>query len=70
MLDVLGALSQRPVIITLAIVGALLVTAASMLPQPKDGSTSALSRVLTRAGYGITGASIVLFIAAGFLSNQ
>lgn len=65
-------LSQKWVVVTLALIGAVMVTAASLLaprgtPVP---SGRAVSSLLSRIGYGLTFASIVLFIVAGFLSGR
>lgn len=70
MYDVFALLSQRSVIIALAFLGALLATIASFMPEPPQGPEKAVPRILGRVGYIITGVSIVLFIAAGFLSDQ
>lgn len=80
MIDLLITLSQRPIVVALAIIGALLVTAGSLLakPRPKQGSKAAspggeedsvLPRWLTQLGYAVTFTSIVLFIIAGFVSD-
>jgi hypothetical protein len=80
MIDALIFVSQRPVVITLAIFGALLVMAGS-LTQKRTGDQSGaarrstdnrvrpLSRRLTTFGYAITAASVLLFIIAGFVSD-
>lgn len=79
MLDFLFLITQRPIVITFAIIGALLVTAGSLVAkpaqtrqdpneEPSDGQ-SRLSRTLTRTGYAITMVSITLFIIAGFISD-
>ncbi len=76
-IDALILISQRPVVITLALVGAALVTAGSLTARPghPGGRTpdrdrrSPLSRGLTASGYVIAGVSILLFIIAGFVSD-
>ncbi len=77
LIDALILISQRPVVITLALVGAALVTAGSLTARAnrpggkisdRDRQTP-LSRTLTSSGYAITGASILLFIIAGFVSD-
>lgn len=67
MLEFLTFLAQRPVIIALAITGALFVTAGSYMAKPEH--TTARSRGVTRVGYVLTGLSMFLFITAGFLSD-
>ena len=78
MIDTLIFLSQRPIVITLAVLGALLVTAGALIakpgkpvdsPPPSESRKSPLARHLTSSGYAITFASIVLFIIAGFVSD-
>lgn len=84
MIDALILISQRPIVITLAIIGALLVTAGALVtkPQPRAAAGSAkgaknaksngqtkLSRSLTNLGYLVTMVSIALFIIAGFVSD-
>lgn len=80
MVDVLIFMSQRPVVITLAVLGALLVTAGSLVQKParsqtntaagsRSGAKSGLAKHLTTSGYVITFASILLFIIAGFVSD-
>lgn len=68
MLEFLALLTQRPVVIVLAITGALLVTASSFIAKPEDESQTA--RRVSIAGYVITGLSVLLFIVAGFLPRQ
>lgn len=65
MLEILTLITQRPVIIVLAITGALLVSASSFIAKP--GADTQSSRRLSNAGYAVTGLSILLFIVAGFL---
>jgi len=79
MIDVLILISQRHIVIALAIVGALLVTAGSLVSKPRsrnapepdrrDDEQSVLARRLTTVGYVVTMASIALFIVAGFVSD-
>lgn len=78
MIDALILISQRPVVIALAIVGALLVTAGSLITKPRPPGTpepdeedlrGTFAQRLTTAGYVVTMASIALFIVAGFVSD-
>lgn len=79
-IDALIFISQRPIVITLAIFGALLVIAGSLNNKPEQlqpggmtasalGRRRSLSKHLTAIGYVITFASILLFIIAGFVSD-
>lgn len=80
MIDFLIAISQREIVIALAIIGALLVTAGSLVAKPRgrnkpvpspaseDGQDT-LARRLTRVGYAVTMVSVALFIIAGFVSD-
>jgi len=57
-------LLTRPVVVALAVLGALLSTLASLLQR--NGVVSERSaRVLNYAGYGLMGASMLLFALAG-----
>lgn len=66
MLEFLQLVSSKPVVVGLAVIGAVMVTA---------GSFSGISRTLGKGGirlivvlgYGITGTSVLLFIISGFL---
>lgn len=76
--DTLIFVSQRPVVIALAVIGALLVTAGGLAAKsgaPGDARRreanvqTPLSRALTLTGYVVTGISVTLFIIAGFVSD-
>lgn len=78
MVDALFFISQRPIVIALAIFGAALVTAGSLAARSRQQGGRApssirrqdpLSRGLTILGYAVTLTSIVLFIIAGFVSD-
>lgn len=71
MIETLQAVSARPVVVTLAIVGASLVTAASLL-RSKDAAPARLrlASAMHYGGYALTGASIALFIVAGFVTGR
>jgi len=59
-------LLSRPIVVTLAVLGALLSTAASIL-QSRGLVGERRARVLNYAGYGCMGASMLLFALAGLL---
>lgn len=65
-MDLLDVLLQREVIISLAIVGAILATLGSYLLRDKSRVDRRTARLVLRAGYGVAWLSVVLFIAAGF----
>ncbi|KUO58644.1 MAG: hypothetical protein APF80_08860 [Alphaproteobacteria bacterium BRH_c36] len=78
MIDALILISQRHIVISLAIIGALLVTAGSLVAKPRgrnmpepagDDARGVLARRLTTVGYVVTMTSIALFIVAGFVSD-
>ncbi|MEP2942811.1 MAG: hypothetical protein ABJM86_05610 [Hyphomicrobiales bacterium] len=80
MIDILIFISQRPVVITLAILGGLLVTSASLFSNPKQNNQpingkrikqepTKLSKRLIVAGYSVMFVSMALFIIAGFVSD-
>ena len=71
MIEALHGVSGRPVIVTLAILGAAMVTAASLL-KSREASAGRLrmAGVLHYSGYTLTGVSVALFIVAGFISGR
>jgi len=60
-------LLTRPVVVTLAVLGALLASAASLL-QLRGYLNPTSARALNWAGYGCMGASMLLFALAGLRS--
>ena len=66
MLDLLQVVSSKPVVVLLAVIGALMVTAGSWNRVSgflgRGGTT-----FIVRLGYGMTGLSVLLFIIAGFI---
>jgi hypothetical protein len=61
-------LLSRTVVVTLAVVGAVLSTAAGFL-KARNVITEPRARGLNRLGYGLMGASMALFIVAGLLGS-
>ena len=57
-------LLTKPVVVTLAIAGAVLSTAASFL-QARNYVSERTGKVINYAGYGVMGASMLLFVLAG-----
>jgi len=57
-------LLTRPIVVTLAVIGALLATAASVL-QRRGYLREKGARVLNYAGYGFMALSMLLFVLAG-----
>ena len=57
-------LLTKPVVITLAVIGALLSTAASFL-QTRNCVSEKTGKAMNYAGYGAMGASVLLFVLAG-----
>jgi hypothetical protein len=62
-------LTDRTLIIALAIVGACLATAGSIC-RSRGRSTARWGNVMLWAGYLVTLASVILFVTAGFLSDR
>jgi hypothetical protein len=62
-------LLTRPVVVALAVIGALLATGASYL-QLRGYVSIRTGRLLNYAGYGFMGASILLFVLAGLLGHS
>ena len=59
-------LLTKPVVVTLAVIGAVLATAASML-QKRGIVGERGAKILNYAGYGVMAASMLLFVLAGLL---
>jgi len=57
-------LLTKPVVVGLAVLGAILCSLASYL-QTRGRVTEKTGRVLNRTGYGVMGASMLLFALAG-----
>jgi hypothetical protein len=62
-------LTNRTMIIALAIAGACLATAGSLL-RGRRRNTARLVHLIVWVGYLVSLTSVVLFVAAGFLSNR
>ncbi len=69
-MDTLTLLLQRPVIITLALVGAAIATLGNVTLRKSTQVGHKTARFITRVGYGISWVSVALFIAAGFFDPQ
>ncbi len=67
-MDLLGLIASRPVVIALAILGAIVATVGGWLMRDPGRLGARGARFVLRLGYGITGASVLLFIVAGFLA--
>ena len=61
--------TDRIVIIALAVVGACLATAGSLW-RSRSRRGARLAHVVLWAGYLVSAASVMLFVAAGFLSDR
>lgn len=57
-------LLSRPIVVALAVLGALLSTAASLL-QRRGLLTERAAQTLNYAGYGVMAMSMLLFVLAG-----
>ncbi|RXF75551.1 hypothetical protein [Hansschlegelia zhihuaiae] len=68
-MELLGVLIARETIIATAVVGAALATAAS-LRSVRARAGPAAAGALVKAGYALTGVSMLLMIVAGFLSGR
>ena len=66
--EFLGLIATRPVVIALAVLGAIVATLGSHLVRKPRYLGERGARFVLRLGYGLTGASVVLFIVAGFIS--
>jgi hypothetical protein len=63
-------LTDRTIIIALAILGAGLATAGSMLMGGSGRAASRSARAMLWIGYLVSAASVLAFIVAGFLSSR
>lgn len=59
----------KPAVVALAVLGALLCTGASFL-QMRGYVSEKADKALNWAGYGVMGASILLFVLAGLRGVQ
>jgi hypothetical protein len=57
-------LLTKPVVVSLAVLGALVSTAASFL-QMRGYVSEKTGKAMNYAGYGVMGASMLLFVLAG-----
>jgi hypothetical protein len=62
-------LTDRTMIIALAIAGACLATAGSLL-RSRSRNTARWAHLMVWAGYLVSLASVALFVATGFLSKR
>jgi len=67
-MEYLAFLLEREVVITLAIVGAVIATVGSFMVRRTSDIDPKFARTVLRTGYAITWASVGLFIVAGFAS--
>jgi hypothetical protein len=63
-------LTDRAIIITLAILGACLAMGGSMLMGGPGRAASPSARAMLWIGYLVSAASVLAFIVAGFLSSR
>lgn len=66
-LEWLEQITQRPLVITLAIIGAALATIGADAVARRLRIGARVARWLLRCGYGAMWTSVALFIIAGFL---
>ena len=64
--DFIDSLLQRHIVIALAIIGALLATAGSYLTRKQKLLAPRTARLILRVGYGLSWASVAIFIIIGF----
>jgi hypothetical protein len=66
--ELLGLIASRPVVIGLAVLGAIVAILGGWLVRHPGRLGERGARFVLRLGYGITGTSVLLFIVAGFLA--
>lgn len=69
-MDLLTLITQRPMIIALALVGAVIATVGNLFLRRSTKVRPRTAKFITRFGYGISWASVALFIAAGFFGSK
>ncbi len=69
-MDLLPLITQRPMIIALALVGALIATVGNLFLRRSTKVDPRTAKLITRFGYGISWVSVALFIAAGFFGSR
>ena len=67
-MELLALIAGRPVVIALAILGAIVATLGSWLVRHPGRLGERGARFVLRFGYGLSGASVALFIVAGYLA--
>lgn len=67
-MELLALIAGRPVVIALAVLGAVVATFGNWLMRHPGRLGERGARFVLRLGYGLTGASVLLFIVAGFLA--
>jgi hypothetical protein len=68
-MDLLQSLTDRSLIIMLAIAGGVIATAGSVLGQ-REAVSAKLARLMLWSGYAVSFISVGLFIIAGFLKGR
>ena len=68
MVEVLALIAGRPIVIALAVLGATVATLGSWLVRHPGRLGERGARFVLRFGYGLSGASVALFIVAGYLA--
>lgn len=66
-MDVLGFLTSRSVIVTVAIIGGLVALLGNYLLRDASNTPPRTAKLVLHSGYALSWASIVAFIVAGFL---
>jgi hypothetical protein len=69
-MELIGALTDRKVIVTLAVLGAIMAAAGSFFRVGRTNAIARFARMMMWTGYAISFASVLLFIVAGFASNR
>lgn len=69
-MELIGALTDQVVIVTLAVLGAIMATGGAVFGARRTSAMVRFGRMMMWTGYAISLASVVLFIVAGFSSNR
>ena len=68
-LELLDLLTRRSTVVALALLGAGVAIAGSLLRASRPDTAGRLATAVIRIGYGVTWLSVALFIVAGFRAS-
>lgn len=69
-MELLDSLTNRTVVVALAILGAVIATIGGMLRGRQADNAAKFGRLLLWTGYAVSLVSVALFVIAGFLPGR